>query len=1303
MAIEIRAVTTCSLGDLISASISDDYIQGTGLIKTQGSCLINGIIAPTVGTSVAFTYTKRGITRSIPRALRVLSFFADPYRKTTEVQLGCKLTYLQDKKDPIDWDVLLDGPANIYDENDAEVIVIPVKASDIMDKCLDELGITASSNPLTNQFSIAKFDLSNGYVNVLSDLLVSESYCGYLDKDENLQVFSLQEPTPSGPVIDRAKTIDVGSLGFGQLPGESVVVSYNTIKLKKPDAIDQGGFSIGIGIDDDFGSGWDRSLSTNYFTIQVQYEQRDGGPATSLTQSYNVSETTEITNTYQTIGFGRNAKRVLKRRQTDTVTQSVAIAGAVLSEYLSNGITFPNVPVYKTTYEEFTYDGEGNQIKSDRLVIGSVLYVIGSLGLRFVFSNTDYVVVNAETNTFLDREIVVGVTSGDYTNQTTYTLGTWFQTIQGQQSIAASQKAFRNSGQVSTFINQGFDNALHTLDTRQFVETKTSLLTEAPDKVSVILSRNINQDIAGSSSLTESVSELELAFGSPGAQLRIEFSMPYAPDDIFAGPPGGPYISIPSDAPQKARTYGIVQNRLLHGNRFGMSIQTAPEDMPATPFQSFVVNVDSQNALYVTNGTSWTISNEGVVASTDGLFWGGVGGSGPAWFPTAPGVSPTATPPVIVDTSPTLLIGTIATVGNTPQDALNTAFPGAVSGNGVQDLSTDRFWVYNGSTWVDVGPTPGPTATASVVLPVWNEKVKVLASTRTSIEVRSYPYSLSPTTSVELNTSTGIEITSTFGAIISIPVTNFTLTAFAPATPTPEVVPVPTVTLTLVAHLPIVTVATIVETPVTAFTLTAYAPTVIGSVVVEVPATVLTLTSYAPTVIGSVAVEVPATALTLTSYAPSVFIINSSLLLHFDGADASATFTDSSPNSFTVTPSGDAQISTTGWSKFGGAAGLFDGNGDYLTVGSNAVFDFGTGDFLIGAFVNLASIAGDWFIASASGSGGMFFGYTNSQLTKGWGVGRNAIAWDFIRAAVPVVGTEYWVVVQRVSGVMSLWVNGVQLGTTGANAQSYNISTGSLTIASQGGDFYLNGRMDELLILKGAQDFAPFRSVPTSPFPKYSPPVVWVPITALTLTPHIPSITSVVPAKLFLEMEGANGSTTFTDSSPNGYTVTANGGAAISTAQFFSGSSSAFFDGVDDYLSVTVPGGLNGTGNWRMTFYAYPIGGGGNSHSLFVSRSSGISNDGFDMLSGLRISTSGALIINTSTALTLNVWTKVTIERIGDTLTRKYNDVTNGTGGLLFLSINWTGTSFRIGGNPWPSGNLGYFRGYIDQFRLDYL
>lgn len=78
------------------------------------------------------------------------------------------------------------------------------------------------------------------------------------------------------------------------------------------------------------------------------------------------------------------------------------------------------------------------------------------------------------------------------------------------------------------------------------------------------------------------------------------------------------------------------------------------------------------------------------------------------------------------------------------------------------------------------------------------------------------------------------------------------------------------------------------------------------------------------------------------------------LLLHFDGADTSTTFTDSSDNNMTATVYDNAQVDTDATDAFGGNAGvgLFDGTNDRITFPDHAAFDIGTGDFCVEFWVN---------------------------------------------------------------------------------------------------------------------------------------------------------------------------------------------------------------------------------------------------------------------------------------------------------------------------------------------------------------
>lgn len=79
-------------------------------------------------------------------------------------------------------------------------------------------------------------------------------------------------------------------------------------------------------------------------------------------------------------------------------------------------------------------------------------------------------------------------------------------------------------------------------------------------------------------------------------------------------------------------------------------------------------------------------------------------------------------------------------------------------------------------------------------------------------------------------------------------------------------------------------------------------------------------------------------------------------LLHMNGVDASTTFTDTRAL-HTYTANGNAQIDTA-QSKFGGASGLFDGSGDYISTPDSNDFFYDTGDFTIELWYRPAILSG---------------------------------------------------------------------------------------------------------------------------------------------------------------------------------------------------------------------------------------------------------------------------------------------------------------------------------------------------------
>ena len=111
----------------------------------------------------------------------------------------------------------------------------------------------------------------------------------------------------------------------------------------------------------------------------------------------------------------------------------------------------------------------------------------------------------------------------------------------------------------------------------------------------------------------------------------------------------------------------------------------------------------------------------------------------------------------------------------------------------------------------------------------------------------------------------------------------------------------------------------------------------------------------------------------------------------------------------------------------------------------------------------------------------------------------------------------------------------------------------------------------------------------------------WI-ITGAEKTPVDPNFSKV---SLLLHGNGANGSTTITDSSPSPKTVTAVGNAQISTAQSKFGGASIYLDGTGDGVSITSNTAFAfGANDFTIETWVYPVSVSGNPN-LFDTRPSG--------------------------------------------------------------------------------------------------
>lgn len=411
-------------------------------------------------------------------------------------------------------------------------------------------------------------------------------------------------------------------------------------------------------------------------------------------------------------------------------------------------------------------------------------------------------------------------------------------------------------------------------------------------------------------------------------------------------------------------------------------------------------------------------------------------------------------------------------------------------------------------------------------------------------------------------------------------------------------------------------------------------------------------------------------------------------LLRGEGFDGSNIAQDSSPLKIPLSIAGDVKTSTTD-KKYGTSSFYFDGNGDYFTLPQN-VLRFEREDFTIEYWVKLETNTALYPYQMGSSyfnANGGFYSHVTGPAT-GWG-GTGTLAWNGSVSgaggpsltSVTGIRDNVWhhVAISRKGGHHAMWIDG--------NLESYGYTPSANYTGNQSRIFansdtlgnidtatYEKGYLDELRITRGAVRYDPTMEIPTS------------------------QLTSDANTKILLNVEGANNSTTFTDSSSNALTITRVGSPVISTTQFKMGSSSGYFNGSTSYLTATVPGGL-GTA-FTLEFWVYRT---SNTGMFFNSRSGGSPGvggaaDGIDIFSDLRISTASAWIMSSGSSLIVdNQWCHIAIQRFtqSGTIYRFVNGIVDGTG-----SYNgaFTGTYFRIMGSD--AGNVGYLNGYMDDFRV---
>jgi hypothetical protein len=865
MTVDVRAHVFCNLGTIISGSIADEALSvGQGLISCRGQLVLAGLSTPAVGSIVNIGWERDGTIARLPRTLRVLSSFANPFTRQTTVQLGDKLVYLANLKgkkaeeeqpaedgsngpepnvypsDEYDWQagqqcyLPKEGatPFNFSDPKAASQLTVRenyalapskvmsrapmgIRASAVLQKCCFALGLATTGSTLTNVYQ-DDFDLSAGYVSVLDQLISSESLFGYLNESETL-VLRGWDGAGSGPLLNDSSVIELSGINSGVLPGQVVSVTFDSKRLEQTAAeeaqqeLDSEEAAQEV-LDDPTSTEEEKEAAQEELdTLAEEKQLRDWerDEAVTYNQEYNFYAVDDNGDTIYELGVAHNPRSVTLTYYDESdykikgiTTEERIFAGELGSilqarlNVLAQEITPSFTPVelsnlrviaatpllfrteeyleYEPIKQEETADSlaldpdrlcpdptgeervvdedaaqekrvEKQQVRQTVKRFEPIEALIGKLNISG-FDFGDFDLANLPSGEYEAERTVITYDTNQPEGQTKTRTDRYLAyglTQNGQQDTA-------EKGQVTTDLN-GLNNLLTTAKRLVFEGTSMAIQQDRTFGVQQRPTTEARQEalkekqaaVGATNDEGRQQAELEQENSTVESKPKTELEMPLASDDAVVWSASNGYEFKGSNAMSQALRYARTQNAVMFGNRAGVSLQLPAYVMPLYPLSSVYLQAAGLTAAYKANGLSWSFNSDGILGAMDALYAGAVSGSGTFWMPVAPGITS-------LPSDPTVTTGTGAPANSTTTPSgFDPTAPGAVFAS----LPTGQAPSYAQSI--------APTA----LVPSVNERVPLVAGTRTALSVTALDYALTlPTGTAVLVTKAEITVATRLAA-----------------------------------------------------------------------------------------------------------------------------------------------------------------------------------------------------------------------------------------------------------------------------------------------------------------------------------------------------------------------------------------------------------------------------------------------------------------------------------------------------------------------------------------------------------